>query len=57
MENWKPGFWKHSKDGLGLIWVDYEKRWFCNTNKIIHQSVNEYINCKDCNPKNKIKQL
>ena len=27
---------------------EYEKKWFCNENKIIHGNFTEYIKCKDC---------
>lgn len=48
MEDWNPGYWKVSKEGLGEIWIPYEKKWFCNENKVIHSSENEKNNCKYC---------
>lgn len=30
---------------------EYEQRYFCNENKVIHGNVGETLNCKHCNPK------
>jgi hypothetical protein len=48
MQDWNPGF--TDKDGN---FHPYEKRWYCNHNKIIHGSEKEYKNCKYCNSENK----
>ena len=47
-EDWNPGYWKVNKDTLGETWVNYDKNWFCNENKIIHNSEKEKNNCKFC---------
>lgn len=51
--NWNPYFLKYDGKNKGCSLLPsiyyYEKRWYCDTNKIIHQSANDYINCKDCN--------
>lgn len=41
-EDWNPGYSSNSG------WISYEKRWFCNENKIIHQNIKEKQNCKYC---------
>ena len=47
-DDWNPGYWKPGK-GLGEIFVPYEKKWYCNENKLIHNSKEEVKNCKYCN--------
>lgn len=49
-EEWNPGFWKINKDGRE-VWIDYEKKWYCNENKIIHGNEKEYLNCQYCTKK------
>lgn len=48
METWNPGYWKINKDGFGETFIAYEKRWFCNENKVIHASIKQKQNCKYC---------
>jgi len=40
---WNPGYINNNN-----IFVHYEKKWFCNTNKIIHQNEKELNNCQYC---------
>jgi len=49
-DSWNPGYYKY-KD-FKEIFIPYEKKWFCNTNKIIHGNEKEFLNCKDCNKQN-----
>jgi hypothetical protein len=53
-DNWNPGYWKLA--GLGEIFIPYEKKWYCNTNKLIHSSKKEVLNCKYCNKSLDIKK-
>jgi len=32
----------------GIKNEEYEKSWFCNTNKTIHANLKQYLNCKYC---------
>ena len=44
--NWKPEIYnKFDNDDNQLY---YEKSWFCDYNKTIHQSIKNYINCTYC---------
>lgn len=45
-DNWNPGYFNKFSQ-----WMEYEKRWFCNKNKIIHQHLKEKENCKYCTKK------
>lgn len=49
-DNWNPGYWKPDKE-LGEVFVPYEKKWYCNENKLIHGSKKEVENCKYCKEK------
>lgn len=49
-KEWNPGFIKYNGDGTESF-ILYEKRWYCNKNKIIHGNENEYLNCKFCSKK------
>ena len=43
-QEWNPGYTdEHGK------FIEYEKRWYCNHNKVIHGSGKEFNNCKYCN--------
>lgn len=42
-DEWNPGFYNKDND-----FIPYEKRWYCNENKIIHGSLKEKENCKYC---------
>ena len=52
MDNgWNPGYYDKWEN-----FHPYEKKWYCTTNKIIHQSEKEKNNCKYCiEYENKIK--
>lgn len=43
---WNPGFY----DKWGNFYP-YEKKWYCNKNKVIHQSEKEKNNCQHCKDK------
>lgn len=49
MKEWNPGYWRIKKGTLFEEFIPYEKKWYCNQNKIIHQSEKEKNNCKYCN--------
>jgi hypothetical protein len=40
---WNPGYY----DKWG-VFHPYEKKWFCNFHKLIHQSEKEKNNCQHC---------
>jgi hypothetical protein len=44
MEEWNPGYYDKWEN-----FIPYEKKWYCNENKRIHQSEKEKNNCKYCN--------
>jgi hypothetical protein len=44
MEEWKPGYYDKWEN-----FIPYDKKWYCNENKRIHQSEKEKNNCKYCN--------
>ena len=44
-DEWNPGYYDENN-----TFIKYEKSWYCNNNKIIHNSEKEYLNCKSCNP-------
>lgn len=44
MKEWNPGYYDKWEN-----FIAYEKKWYCNPNKIIHQSEKEKNNCKYCN--------
>jgi hypothetical protein len=50
-DNWNPGYY----DKWGIFYP-YEKKWYCNTNKLIHSSKKEVLNCKYCNKSLEIKK-
>ena len=43
-DDWNPSY-KNYKTGEIIF---YEKKWYCNENKIIHQNEKEFKNCKHC---------
>lgn len=45
-EEWNPGYYDKNE-----VFQPYEKRWYCNENKIIHNSEKEKNNCKYCKNK------
>jgi|GEM_PF-6067500 len=45
-KEWNPGYYDVKKG-----FIPYEKRWYCNENKVIHQNVKEKDNCKYCGKK------
>ena len=48
---WNPGYYDKWNN-----FIPYEKKWYCNHNKVIHQSEKEKNNCKHCiEYENKIK--
>jgi hypothetical protein len=49
MDNgWNPGYWKINYKTFREEFIPYEKKWYCNHNKVIHQSEKEKNNCKHC---------
>lgn len=50
INDWNPCYFDYKKN----IWIFYEKKWYCNTNKVIHGNENEYNKCKDCQQNHKI---
>jgi hypothetical protein len=46
MTDWNPGYYDKWND-----FIPYEKKWYCNQNKVIHQSEKEKNNCKYCKEK------
>ena len=40
---WNPGYYDKWNN-----FIPYEKKWYCNHNKVIHQSEKEKNNCKHC---------
>lgn len=45
---WNPGYCKIKKGTFFEEFTPYEKKWYCPTNKVIHQSEKEKNNCKYC---------
>jgi hypothetical protein len=43
---YNPGYYDYKKD----CWISYERKWFCQENKIIHNSAKDFINCTHCCP-------
>lgn len=43
MSSWNPGYYNTKG-----VFIQYEKKWYCNENKIIHNSENEMKMCKYC---------
>lgn len=41
--------WNHGYSNKYGKFIEYEKAWYCNQNKIIHISHKEFRNCKYCN--------
>jgi len=41
---YNPGY--YDKQGN---YIKYDISYYCNKNKIIHGSKNEFLNCKNCN--------
>lgn len=50
-KEWNPGFWRIKKGTLFEEFVPYEKKWYCDYHKLIHQSEKEKNNCKYCSEK------
>lgn len=42
-KDWNPGYIDIKKG-----FIAYEKAWYCNTNKLIHKSEKDYLNCVHC---------
>lgn len=42
-KEWNPGYYNVKGE-----YIQYEKRWYCNENKSIHQNIKEKDNCKYC---------
>jgi hypothetical protein len=42
--DWNPGFYDYKKE----CFVPYEKKWYCEENKIIHGSIREFTSCNSC---------
>lgn len=42
-EEWNPGFYDRKGN-----FIQYDKSWYCDYNKMIHGSKGEYLNCKHC---------
>lgn len=42
--NYNPGYYNKY-----VVFIPYEKKYYCNENKIIHQNEKELSNCKFCN--------
>jgi len=42
-DNFNPGYYNNTG-----VFIEYEKQWFCNDNKIIHHNKKEFINCEHC---------
>lgn len=51
-KEWNPGYYD-----LKGNFIIYEKKYYCNENKIIHGSEKEFQNCLKCNPKKMDKKL
>lgn len=47
-KEWNPGYWKINYKTFREEFIPYEKKWYCNFHKIIHQSEKEKNNCKHC---------
>ena len=43
MTPWNPGYYDKWEN-----FIPYEKKWYCNHNKLIHQSEKEMNNCQHC---------
>ena len=43
MKEWNPGYWRIKKDTLIEEFIPYEKKWYCNQNKIMILYVIEII--------------
>lgn len=50
-KDWNPGFYKLVKGTIFFEFVPYEKKWYCNYYKLIHQSEKEKNNCNHCKDK------
>lgn len=48
IKDWNPSFEKYNRKTKKIDKVFYIKSWFCNENKIIHNSEKEVMNCKTC---------
>jgi len=56
IKEWNPGYWKINYKTFREEFIPYEKKWYCNFHKLIHQSEKEKNNCKHCiEYENKIK--
>lgn len=53
IKDWQPGreTWIGKGENRKRQWVPYEKAWFCNTNKIIHNNEKQVLSCKYCSQK------
>ena len=47
-KEWNPGYWKINYKTFREEFIPYEKKWYCNFHKLIHQSEKEKNNCKHC---------
>lgn len=44
MTPWNPGYYDKWEN-----FIPYEKKWYCNHNKLIHQTEKEMNKCQHCN--------
>jgi hypothetical protein len=40
---WRPGY--YDKHG---VFIEYERKWYCNETKTIHDSEKEFLKCPHC---------